>query len=192
MRQGQEPIYRAPSTANSQDVRNRRFTHIKGADAKGTDGKKIGDVHDLVIVMDTGRIAYDIVSYGGLLGFGERLTAVPESAVTLEPAKRVARIDATPATLHANSFTPGQWPDLSSPSHSQQLARAFCVQPSGTALGYVPAEGGAVAAAPSPRTPTKPSARSTTPPVSGAMPSAAARYGGRADGDLQPVESYLD
>ena len=86
---------------------------------------------------------------------------------------RVARIEATPATLHANSFPPGQWPDLSSPSYSQQLARAFSVPPSGTALGYVPAEGGAVAAAPSPKTPPKPSARSTTPPVSGAMPAAA-------------------
>lgn len=173
-RQGQEPVYRGQVTAGSQDVRNRRFTHIKGASAKGTDGKKIGVVHDLVLVMDTGRIAYDVISYGGILGFGQRLTAVPESVVTLEPAMHVARIEATPATLHANSFTPGQWPDLSSPSHSQQLARAFGVQPSGTALGYVPAEGGAVAAAPAPRTPARPSARSTTPPVSGALPSAAA------------------
>ena len=173
MRQGQESVYRGQAVADSRDVQNRRFTCIKGSDAKGTDGKKIGDVHDLVIVMDTGRIAYDIVSYGGRLGFGQRLTAVPESAITLEPALHVARIDATPATLRANSFTPGQWPDLSSPSYSQQLARAFSVPPSGTALGYVPAEGGAVAAAPTPRTPTKPSTRSTTPPVGSAMAPAA-------------------
>jgi sporulation protein YlmC with PRC-barrel domain len=173
-RQGQEAAYRGEMAADSQSIQNRRFTRIKGADAKGTDGKKIGDIHDLVIVMDTGRIAYDIVAYGGLLGLGQRFTAVPESVVTLELALHVARIEATPATLHANSFTPSQWPDLSSPSYSRPLARAFGVQPSGTALGYVPAEGGAVAAAPSPRTPAKPSARSTTPPVSGAMPSAAA------------------
>jgi sporulation protein YlmC with PRC-barrel domain len=171
-RQGEEPVYQGQVAA--KDVRNRRFTRIKGTDAKGTDGKKIGDIHDLVIVMDTGRIAYDVISYGGVLGFGQRLTAVPESAVTLEPAMRVARIEATPATLHANSFSPGQWPDLSSPSYSRQLARAFSVPPSGTALGYLPAEGGAVAAAPAPRTPARPSARSTTPPVSGALPSAAA------------------
>jgi sporulation protein YlmC with PRC-barrel domain len=173
-RQGQEAAYRGQMAADSQSIQNRRFTRIKGSDAKGTDGKKVGDVHDLVIVMDTGRIAYDIVAYGGLLGLGQRFTAVPESAVTLEPALHVARIEATPATLHANSFTPSQWPDLSSPSYSRQLARAFGTQPSGTALGYLPAEGGAVAAAPSPRTPARPSARSTTPPVSGAMPFAAA------------------
>lgn len=174
IRQGQESVYRGQTAVDSQSIKNRRFTRIKGADAKGTDGRKIGDVHDLVIVMDTGRIAYHIVAYGGLLGLGQRFTAVPQNVVTLEPALHVARVEATPATLHANSFTPGQWPDLSSPSYSQQLARAFGVQPSGTALGYVPAEGGTVAAAPSPRTPPKPSARSTTPPVSGAMPSAAA------------------
>lgn len=173
MQQGREPVYRGQTAADSEEVQNRRFTRIKGADAQGTDGEKMGDVRDLVLVMDTGRIAYGIVSYGGLLGFGQRLTAVPENAITLEPARHIARVDATPATLHANSFTPGQWPDLSSSSYSRQLARAFSAPPSGTALGYVPAEEGTVAAAPAPKTPTKPSARSTTPPVSGATAPAA-------------------
>jgi sporulation protein YlmC with PRC-barrel domain len=164
--QGREPVDRGQTVAASENIQNRRFTHIRGSDVKGTDGKKVGNVHDLVIVMDTGGIAYTIVSYGGLLGLGQRFTAVPESAVTLEPTLHVARVDATPATLHANSFTPGRWPDLASPSYSQPLARAFGVrQPAGTALGYIPSEGGAVAAAQKPRTPTKPSARSTTPPA---------------------------
>ena len=131
---------------------------MKGADGK----KKIGDIHDLVLVMDSGRIAYTIVSHGGTVGLGEKLAAVPQNAITLEPALHAARVDATKETLEANSFTSKHWPDLASPSYSQQLARAYGVEPSGTVLGYVP-PAGAVAAAP--KTTPAPSAPPATPPA---------------------------
>jgi sporulation protein YlmC with PRC-barrel domain len=166
MDRGETPAYSTRSAAYSGDVGHRRFSRIKGSDVKGADGKKIGDVRDLVIAMDTGRIAYTIVSYGGIVGLGERFAAVPQNAVTLEPALHVARVDASKTTLQANSFTSNHWPDLAGPSYSQELARAYRVEPSGTALGYVPP--GAVAAAP--RTSSKPAARSTAPSESSATP----------------------
>ena len=150
------------------NVQNRRFTHIKWSDVKKADGQKIGDVRDLVVALDTGRIAYTIVAYGGILGLGERYAAVPENAITLEPAQGVARLDVSKTTLHANSFTPGHWPDLASPSYSQELALAFRVEPTGTALGYVPPAG---APAVAPQTPSQPSAPATVPPVSSPTPS---------------------
>jgi len=153
-------------------IQARRFTRIKGSTVKASAGKSAGRVHDLVIVKDTGTIAYTIVSYGGIAGLGARFAAVPQNAVTLEPALHVARIDATPAAIHANSFTPNRWPDLANPSYSRQLARAFGAEPTGTALGYVPAEGGVVAAAPSKPKP-RASTRSTTPSESTMTPSAA-------------------
>ncbi len=70
----------------SADVQDRRFTHIRGSTVKASDGKSAGKVQDLLIVMDNGRIAYTIVSYGGIVGFGARFAAVPQSAITLEPA----------------------------------------------------------------------------------------------------------
>ena len=121
---------------------------------KGADGKKIGDLHDLVIATDTGRIAYTIVSYS--MGLRERYAAVPQNAITLEPAKHVAMADVNKQTLQANSFTSGHWPDLASPVYSQELARTYHVEPSGIVLGYVPA------AAPPKTTPT-PSAQPAAP-----------------------------
>jgi sporulation protein YlmC with PRC-barrel domain len=157
---GGEPAYSTQAAPYSGDVQQRRFTRIKGDDVKGADGKKIGDVHDLVIVMDSGRIAYTIVSHGGTLGLGEKLAAVPQNAITLEPARHVARVDASKETLQANSFPSKHWPDLASPSYSQQLAQAYGVAPVGTALGYVPP---AEVAAPSTTPP--PSAPPATPPA---------------------------
>jgi sporulation protein YlmC with PRC-barrel domain len=163
MDRGDTPVYSTRAAAYSGDVQQRRFTRVKGSDVKGADGKKIGDVHDLVIAMDTGRIAYTVVSYDGFVGLGERYAAVPENAITLEPALHVARVDASKATLEANSFTSNHWPDLASPSYSQNLARAFNVEPSGTVLGYVPP------AAPPTTTPA-PSTRPAAPPESSTTP----------------------
>jgi len=168
MDRGEAPVYSSTqAAAYSGDVQDRRFSRIKGSNVKGADGKKIGDVHDLVVAADTGRIAYTVVSHGGMLGLGQKLAAVPQNAITLEPALDVARVDVSEATLQANSFTSNRWPDLASPSYSQELARAYGVVPSETALGYVPPERaeGAVAAAPRP-----PAAPEPTPPATPTAP----------------------
>ncbi len=153
---GEAPTYSTRAAAYSGDVQQRRFTRIRGSDVKGADGKKMGDVHDLVIAMDGGRIAYTVVSHGGLAGLGLRYTAVPENAITLEPALHVARVDASKATLQANSFTSDHWPDLASPSYSRNLAQTFHVAPNEVVLGYVPPAGAV----------TAPSAPSTAPETS--------------------------
>ncbi len=164
----QGPVYQDEMASENKSIQQRRFSRVKGMNAKGSDGVKAGDVRDLVIVMDTGQVAYTILSSGGILGLGSRYAAVPENAITFEPAIRVARVDATKATVQANSFTPGRWPDLASPAYSEQVARIYGVAPVGTALAFVPPEG-TTAVARAPRT-TTPSARSTTPPVSGTTP----------------------
>jgi sporulation protein YlmC with PRC-barrel domain len=163
---GYEPAYSTRAAAYSGNVQERRFSRIKGSDVKGVDGKKIGDVHDLVLVMDTGRIAYTVVSFGGIAGLGVKYAAVPENAITLEPALHVARVNASKATLEANAFASNRWPDLASPSYSQQLARAFGVAPSETVLGYVPPAGAAAAS----RTTPVPSVPPVAPPETSTTP----------------------
>jgi sporulation protein YlmC with PRC-barrel domain len=161
---GEEPVYRAPA-AGAENVSSRRFTRIRGLKVKDIQGGSAGSIHDLVIAMDSGQIAYTVVSYGGILGLGQRFTAVPESAITLEPARHMAQVNASKTVLEANSFSPNQWPDLASPSYSEALARTFGIQPSEAALAYVPPA--PVAAAPratppAPHAPAPP-APSTTP-----------------------------
>jgi sporulation protein YlmC with PRC-barrel domain len=168
-----EDIWAAPGTAGQRppfednaSIQARRFTRLQGSKVKTADGKTSGRIEDFVAALDSGRIVYTIVSFGGIAGLGEKYSAVPHSAVRLEPEAHLARVDASPSTLQANAFSGGEWPALASPSYSQQVARMYNVAPSGTALGYVPAEGtegAAVAAAPKPKTPAKPSTHAATP-----------------------------
>jgi sporulation protein YlmC with PRC-barrel domain len=158
-----------PPALNKEEakaVRGRRFSNIKGFLVRDAKGTYLGTIRDMVIVRDDGRVAYTIVSHGGLFGFGARYSAVPESAIQIEPDRRMARLDVAPSVLQANSFSPSRWPALSDPAYAGQLAQAFGVPTSEMALGYV-------APAPSPTTPTtpQPAPTPTPPPATSTAPS---------------------
>jgi len=48
-----------------------------GADVQNPQGQNLGDIKDIVIDRASGRMAYAVVSFGGFLGMGEKLFAVP-------------------------------------------------------------------------------------------------------------------
>jgi sporulation protein YlmC with PRC-barrel domain len=153
--------YRAPTREESQSVQYRRVDCIFGSDVKDAMGSKVGDIRDFIIVRDTGQVTYDIVSLGGFWGLGSKYSAVPWVAVNLQPQRHVATLMVDRHVVEANAFPPTQWPDLSSPAYAQRIDRLYNVQPSGVALGYVPAQPQSSAGAenpargtPSPATPS--------------------------------------
>ena len=134
-------VYPATTRQESREVQNRRVTRLIGTNVKDPQGKTAGDLQDLVIEANTGQIAYDIVSFGGFFGINPEYAAVPADAITLQPFRNVARLDADSRTLRANAFSPGQWPDLANPGYARRIDQVYGVTP-GVALGYVPAEEG--------------------------------------------------
>lgn len=165
--------------ADRRTVHSRRFSRITGIPVRTAEDRRSGQIHDLVVDANSGNVVYTIVSYGGLFGLGSRLAAVPHNAINIEPAMDVARVEAPEATIKAYSFSSGQWPALASPSYSQQLAQSFGVEPvgpTGTALGFVPAEEKPATTPRGERPETRP-ARPTTPPTRMAEPTAAELMG---------------
>ena len=47
------------------------------------DGEKLGTIKDFVIDLEQGRIAYAVLSFGGIFGIGRKLFAVPWQAFRL-------------------------------------------------------------------------------------------------------------
>lgn len=46
-------------------------------DVRNSEGEKLGDVKDLMIDLQGGRVAYVVVSHVGVLGMGDKLFAIP-------------------------------------------------------------------------------------------------------------------
>ncbi len=89
-----------------------RASKIIGTDVKDSYGEKLGDIKELVINPETGQVVYAVVSYGGVLGMGDKLFAVPWSALHWTTDKEYYGLNVDKATLKkAPGFDKNQWPD---------------------------------------------------------------------------------
>jgi sporulation protein YlmC with PRC-barrel domain len=126
--------------AGNMAVQVRRVTHLTGTEVKNPEGQDIADIEDFVVNTKDGRIVYDIVSFGGVAGVGEKYAAVPPAAVQIQPQTHTAILNTTEQTLQSVAFQPSQFPDLASREYMQRIYSTFRPAAAGAALGYVPAE----------------------------------------------------
>jgi sporulation protein YlmC with PRC-barrel domain len=132
------PSAAAPSAAGNMAVHARRVSHLTGTEVKNPEGQDIGDIEDFAINTPDGRVIYDIISFGGVAGVGERYAAVPPASVRIQPQTHTAILNATRQTLDAVAFKPSEFPDLASREYMQRIYSTFRPAPGGAALGYVP------------------------------------------------------
>lgn len=76
----------------------------------------LGDVKDFMLDLRTGKVAYAVLSFGGFLGMGEKLFAVPWSALTLDTENKRFILDVSKERLEsAPGFDKDNWPDMADP-----------------------------------------------------------------------------
>ena len=67
-----------------------------------------------MIDMDSGKVAYAVLSYGGVLGMGDKLFAVPWPALTLDTANKRFTLNVQKNALKdAPGFNKDRWPAMS-------------------------------------------------------------------------------
>lgn len=71
----------------------------------------IGKVEEIMIDINTGRVAYVVISFGGILGIGNKLFAVPWSALRVDTDHKCFVMDAHKELLeNAPGFDKNNWP----------------------------------------------------------------------------------
>jgi len=107
-----------------------RARHIEGMVVKNSEGQDLGKVEDIVVDMGTGNVRYAAVAFGGFLGVGDKLFAVPFKALRVEHDAKsktshfVANIDKK--TLeNAPGFDKKDWPDFADPKFEESNDRHF-------------------------------------------------------------------
>jgi len=74
-------------------------------------GEHLGKIEDLMIDLENGRIAYAVLSFGGFLGFGNKLFAVPWEALSVRPHEHAFALDVSKEILEkAEGFGKEDWP----------------------------------------------------------------------------------
>ena len=97
---GPGPEVMAASTLTGNDVMNRAE-------------QKLGKIQDIMLDVPSGRIAYAVLSRGGLLGVGDKLFAIPWGALTLDTVHHCFVLDVPEERMkEAEGFDKDHWPSM--------------------------------------------------------------------------------
>jgi len=76
-------------------------------------GKDLGRIEDIMLHVDTAHIAYAVLSFGGVLGIGNKFFAVPWGALRLDARHKKFILDVDEAELRqAPGFDKDNWPNF--------------------------------------------------------------------------------
>ena len=87
-------------------------TSIIGDKVENKEGENIGKIKDIMLNTNTGQVQYFIIEFGGFMGFGEKLFAVPFSALKLNTREHDFILDVEKEFLEtAPGFDKDHWPE---------------------------------------------------------------------------------
>jgi sporulation protein YlmC with PRC-barrel domain len=89
---------------------------LQGNKVINLQGEQLGEIQDIMLDVPSGRIAYAVLSFGGVLGIGDKLFAIPWSALTLDADRDCFVLDIDKERLkHAPGFDKDHWPSMADP-----------------------------------------------------------------------------
>jgi sporulation protein YlmC with PRC-barrel domain len=99
---------------------------LLGNDVYNLGDEKLGSIKEIMIEMNTGRITYAVLSYGGFLGMGDRLFAVPWQALKLDTVNHRFNLNVDKAVLKdAPGFDKDHWPSMADPTWATDVYKFY-------------------------------------------------------------------
>ena len=101
-----------------------------GNDVYNLQDESLGDIKEIMLDMRSGQVAYAVLSLGGFLGIGEKLFAVPWSALTLDTENKRFVLSVDKDRLEkAPGFDRNKWPNMADPSWEQGIQVYYRTKP---------------------------------------------------------------
>lgn len=102
----------APSLADETMGGVYKASVLVGKVVKSPEGKDLGVIEEIVITT-TGEVAYAVLSFGGFLGMGDKLFAIPWVTLSHSPHGEYLVLDVQAEKLaQAPGFEKNAWPDM--------------------------------------------------------------------------------
>jgi len=103
-----------------------------GNDVYNTSDESLGNIKEFMIDMTSGKIGYAVLSYGGFLGMGDRLFAVPWQALTLDSENKRFTLNVSKDKLkNAPGFDKDHWPTMADTSWAAGVNTFYGVKNTG-------------------------------------------------------------
>ena len=103
---------------------------LKGDKVVNYQGEDLGKIEEIMIDLDRGRVAYVVLSFGGFLGVGDKLFAIPWQAFSVDTTNKRLVLNADKELLEkAPGFDKNNWPDMADLSLGSTLYGYYGYKP---------------------------------------------------------------
>lgn len=118
---GDRSADREPLGQGGQALRVVKSGDIIGGDVRSSSDENLGSIDDLALDMHSNRVAYAVVSFGGFLGFGDKLFAIPVDAFTRDSEGRWVLAVSKERLKEAPGFDKKNWPNMADPAFDTRM-----------------------------------------------------------------------
>ncbi len=95
---------------------------LMGDKVINSQGQDLGKIEDFMINLSSGCVEYAVLSFGGFLGMGDKLFAIPWKAMRLDTDRHAFILDVPKEKLeNAPGFDKNNWPDMADPTWSKDI-----------------------------------------------------------------------
>ncbi|WP_019140405.1 PRC-barrel domain-containing protein [Noviherbaspirillum massiliense] len=95
---------------------------LRGDKVVNLQGEALGEIEEIMLDVPSGTIAYAVLSFGGVMGIGNKLFAIPWEALTLDADRKCFVLDIDRERLkNAPGFDKDHWPSMADPDWEAQV-----------------------------------------------------------------------
>jgi sporulation protein YlmC with PRC-barrel domain len=103
---------------------------LAGDSVRNAAGESLGKVDEIMIDIPSGRVAYAVLSFGGVLNMGNKLFAIPWSALQVDEDEKCFILNVDKATLErAPGFDKSNWPDMADTTWGAEIYHYYGAPP---------------------------------------------------------------
>lgn len=103
---------------------------LEGDKVVNAEGEELGKITDIMLDVPSGKIAYAVLSFGGVLGIGDKLFAIPWQALTMDAENKDFILDVEKDKLKtAPGFDKDHWPSMAQDEWALQVHSYYGIEP---------------------------------------------------------------
>jgi sporulation protein YlmC with PRC-barrel domain len=86
---------------------------LTGDKVRNPEGDNLGNLEEIVIDLETGRVSYAVLATGGFMGLGDKYFAIPWDMLSVDTVNKEVVLDVSKDKLeNAPGFDKDNWPDI--------------------------------------------------------------------------------
>lgn len=111
---------------NKKERRLLSASSLCGDKVKNNEGEDLGEVKELMIDVNTGKVEYAVLSYGGIFGLGDKLFAVPWDCLCVNEQEKCFEMHVKKEQLeNSPGFDKDSWPDQKDPDWEAKVKKYY-------------------------------------------------------------------